>query len=56
MKDANPGDEAFLNGVSSDPRAYSGFTRSLDDIVRQVEAGAASFRVHGADRLPFMAA
>ena len=26
MKDANPGDEAFLNGVSTRPRAYSGFT------------------------------
>ena len=38
MKDANPGDEAFLNGVSSKPRVYSGFTRSLEDIVRQVEA------------------
>lgn len=37
MKDANPGDEAFLNGVSSNPRVYSGFTRSLEDIVRQVE-------------------
>ena len=37
MKDANPGDEAFLNGVSSDPRVYSGFTRSLDDIVRRIE-------------------
>jgi len=36
MKDANPGDEAFLNGVSSKPRVYSGFTEALDDIVRQV--------------------
>ena len=42
MKDANPGDEAFLNGVSSDPRVYSGFTRSLDDIVRRVETERAS--------------
>ena len=38
MKDANPGDEAFLNGVSSKPRVYSGFTEALGDIVRQVEA------------------
>jgi Ca-activated chloride channel family protein len=37
MKDANPDDEAFLNGVSSQPRVYSGFTEALDDIVRQVE-------------------
>ena len=38
MKDANPGDQAFLNGVSSKPRVYSGFTEALDDVVRQVEA------------------
>jgi Ca-activated chloride channel family protein len=37
MKDANPGDQAFLNGVSSKPRVYSGFTEALDDIARQVE-------------------
>jgi Ca-activated chloride channel family protein len=37
MRDANPGDEAFLNGVSSEPWAYSGFTRNVEDIVRQAE-------------------
>lgn len=42
MKDANPGDEVFLNGVSSQPRVYSGFTEDLDDIVRQVETERAS--------------
>jgi len=42
MKDANPGDEAFLNGVSSKPRVYSGFTQAFDDIVRQVETERAS--------------
>jgi Ca-activated chloride channel family protein len=42
MKDANPGDEAFLNGVSSKPRVYSGFTEALGDIVRQVETERAS--------------
>ena len=36
MKDANPDDEAFLNGVSTRPRAYSGFTNGFDDIVRRV--------------------
>ena len=29
MKDANPADEAFLNAVSTSPRAYSGFTDRL---------------------------
>jgi Ca-activated chloride channel family protein len=42
MKDANPDDEAFLNGVSSKPRVYSGFTEAFDDIVRQVETERAS--------------
>jgi Ca-activated chloride channel family protein len=43
MKDANPDDEAFLNGVSTRPRAYSGFTDNFDDIVRQAETE----RAHG---------
>jgi Ca-activated chloride channel family protein len=43
MKDANPDDEAFLNGVSTRPRAYSGFTDGFDDIMRQVETE----RAHG---------
>jgi Ca-activated chloride channel family protein len=42
MKDANPVDEAFLNGVSSKPRAYSGFTEAFDDIMRRVETERAS--------------
>lgn len=36
MKDANPGDEAFLNGVSTRPRAYSGFTKDLGEILDRV--------------------
>jgi Ca-activated chloride channel family protein len=43
MKDANPQDEAFLNGVSSEPRPYSGFTDGFDDLMRQV----ASERAYG---------
>jgi Ca-activated chloride channel family protein len=42
MKDANPNDEAFLNGVSSRPRVYSGFTSAFEDIVRQVDTERAS--------------
>jgi Ca-activated chloride channel family protein len=38
MKDANPADEAFLNAVSTRPRAYSGFTRDFDAILRRVAA------------------
>jgi Ca-activated chloride channel family protein len=41
MKDANPDDEAFLNGVSTHPRVYSSFTDGFDEIVRQVEAEGA---------------
>ena len=41
MKDANPGDEAFLNGVSTRPRAYSGFTEDFDEIMRRVESEGA---------------
>ena len=36
MKDANPADEAFLNAVSTSPRAYSGFTEKFDEILRKV--------------------
>jgi Ca-activated chloride channel family protein len=36
MLDANPADEAFLNTVSSSPRAYSGFTRDFDEVLSRV--------------------
>ena len=36
MKDANPTDEAFLNTVSTRPRAYSGFTRYFDEILSRL--------------------
>jgi Ca-activated chloride channel family protein len=36
MKDANPGDEAFLNGVSTRPLAYLGFTRDVGEILNRV--------------------
>jgi Ca-activated chloride channel family protein len=36
MKDANPGDEAFLNGVSTRPLAYLGFTREFGEILDRV--------------------
>jgi Ca-activated chloride channel family protein len=36
MNDANPADEAFLNAVSTRPRAYSGFTADFDDILHRV--------------------
>lgn len=42
LKDANPADEAFLNTVSTRPRAYSGFTQDFDQVLSQVafeEAG-----------------
>jgi Ca-activated chloride channel family protein len=41
MTDANPDDEAFLNGVSTRPRAYSGFTGGFEDIVRRLESETA---------------
>jgi len=37
MKDANPGDEVFLNGVSTLPRAYSGFEDSFEETMRRIE-------------------
>jgi Ca-activated chloride channel family protein len=36
MKDANPADEAFLNAVSTNPRAYSGFTDRFDELLQKV--------------------
>jgi Ca-activated chloride channel family protein len=36
MRDVNPVDEAFLNTVSTRPRAYSGFTRNFDDVLSRV--------------------
>jgi Ca-activated chloride channel family protein len=36
MKDVNPADQAFLNTVSTRPRAYSGFTRNFDDVLIRV--------------------
>lgn len=42
MNDANPVDEAFLNTVSTRPRAYSGFTRDFGEVLSRIvfeEAG-----------------
>jgi Ca-activated chloride channel family protein len=36
MKDANPTDEAFLNTVSTRPRAYSGFTHDFDEVLGRI--------------------
>lgn len=36
LKDANPADEAFLNAVSSRPRAFLGFTHNLYDILDRI--------------------
>ena len=36
MKDANPTDEAFLNTVSTRPRAYSGFTHDFDEVLARI--------------------
>ncbi len=36
MKDANPADEAFLNIVSTRPRANSGFTRDFEEILHRI--------------------
>jgi Ca-activated chloride channel family protein len=44
LKDANPSDEIFLNGVSTRPRAYSGFEDSFDETMRRVEAEEAGGR------------
>jgi Ca-activated chloride channel family protein len=33
LNDANPADEAFLNAVSTRPRAFSGFTQDFDEIL-----------------------
>jgi Ca-activated chloride channel family protein len=42
MKDANPADEAFLNTVSTSPRAYSGFTHDFDEVLSRVAFEKAS--------------
>ena len=36
MNDANPADEAFLNAVSTRPRAYSGFTQDFDRVLSRI--------------------
>jgi Ca-activated chloride channel family protein len=36
VKDVNPADEAFLNTVSTRPRAYSGFTHDFDDVLNRI--------------------
>ena len=36
LENSNPADEAFLNAVSTKPRAYSGFTHSFDEILSRV--------------------
>jgi Ca-activated chloride channel family protein len=41
MKDANPADEAFLNAVSTNPRAYSGFTDRFYELLQKVAFEAA---------------
>jgi Ca-activated chloride channel family protein len=44
LRDANPGDEVFVNGVSTQPRAYSGFEDSFEETLRRVESEDASGR------------
>jgi Ca-activated chloride channel family protein len=44
LKDANPEDEVFVNGVSTRPRAYSGFEDSLDETMRRVKSEEAEGR------------
>jgi Ca-activated chloride channel family protein len=44
LKDANPGDEVFLNGVSTRPKAYSNFEDSFEETMRRVEAEEAGGR------------
>jgi Ca-activated chloride channel family protein len=36
LKDANPADEAFLNAVSTRPRAFLGFTHDFDEILDRI--------------------
>src|ERR1035438_9360414 len=36
LKNANPADEAFLNTVSTNPRAYSGFTHDFDEVLGRI--------------------
>jgi Ca-activated chloride channel family protein len=44
LKDANPDDEVFLNGVSTKPRAYSGFEDGFEETMRRVESAGAAGR------------
>jgi len=44
LKDANPEDEIFVNGVSTQPRAYSDFADSFEDTLRRVESESAGGR------------
>jgi len=44
VKQANPGDEIFVNGVSTSPKAYSNFEDSLEETLRRVEAEGAGGR------------
>lgn len=44
LNDANPQDEVFLNGVSTQPRAYSGFADSFTETIRRVESEGADGR------------
>jgi Ca-activated chloride channel family protein len=44
LQDANPGDEVFLNGVSTLPKAYSGFEDSFSETMRRVESEEAGGR------------
>jgi Ca-activated chloride channel family protein len=39
---ANPGDEVFLNAVSTRPRAFSGFTQDFGEILSRVAFEAAA--------------
>lgn len=41
LRDANPGDEIFLNGVSTAPAAYSTFEDSFTETLRRVESQSA---------------
>jgi len=44
LQDANPGDEVFLNGVSTVPRAVSGFEDSFEETMRRAESEGAAGR------------
>jgi Ca-activated chloride channel family protein len=44
LKDTNPADEAFLNAVSTHPRALSGFTHQFEEVLNR-----AAFEYAGGD-------